>query len=98
MSGVSTRLWIIALQQNCISSEETLLAWGLVLQASTEQRHLQIAPFCVLTRSCWRIHPPATRGKGANAEKREVRVCSRGRSSLQANRRTRLRAQVIITC
>jgi hypothetical protein len=52
-----------------------------------------------MSRSCWRIHvPTAARDAGASAAKRERRVCSRGRSSLQANKRTRLRAQAIIRC
>ncbi len=52
-----------------------------------------------LSGSRWRIHPAATsRGEGANTAKHERRVGSRGRSSLQAKRRTILRARAIMRC
>lgn len=49
MSGVSIKLWSIARLRNCISSEREKFVWGLYLQTSSKTRHLQFAPFCVLT-------------------------------------------------
>ena len=68
-------------------------------KAGQDWRCLCKMRYSPMSRSRWRIHPAAAaRGEGANAAKHERRVGSRGRSSLQAKRRTILRAMAIMRC